>query len=64
MTAARTAQALALALAVTAGAWAGINWALDELARPYCPRVPVGLYVPPQCREAQGGPENHYSWED
>jgi hypothetical protein len=60
---ARVATA-ALSLALAAGAWAAINWALDELARPYCPKVPAGLYVPPQCRDAQGGPENHYSWED
>lgn len=54
----------ALALAIVAGVGA-FAWALvEEAGRPYCPRVPAGLYVPPQCRDAQGGPENHYSWED
>lgn len=60
---ARVATA-ALALAITAGAWAVINLALDELARPYCPKTPAVMHTPPQCRAAQGGPENHYSWED
>ena len=54
----------ALALAIMAGVGA-IAWALAvEAARPYCPKVPAGLYVPPQCQAAQGGPENRYSWED
>lgn len=54
----------ALALAVMAGVGA-IAWALAvEAARPYCPKTPAVMHTPPQCRAAQGGPENHYSWED
>lgn len=54
----------ALALAVMAGVGA-IAWALAvEAGRPYCPKTPAGMHTPPQCQAAQGGSENHYSWED